>query len=107
MRYIMNSAVISTPGRYSYRLVEMEEAIRWLSGNDWISAIGYPETASALSALTGVSIPANRQMVEMQKGDEALVFRLTRRVSNPGMKGSLTSDFVRQNYEIGVLKKEG
>ncbi len=106
MRYILNSAVITTPGRYMYRLVSVEEAKEWLMRETFESTLGYQETAVCLSTITGIPIEVNRRMVQMQEGDEALVFRLTCRLDDPRMKGHIGEDFILANCEIGILKKE-
>jgi hypothetical protein len=42
----------------------------------------------------------------MQDGDEALVFRLTIRLSDPAVKGKINDlDFIKNNSEIGILRK--
>ncbi|RLI03275.1 hypothetical protein DRO30_01325 [Candidatus Bathyarchaeota archaeon] len=104
-KYILNSAVITLPGLYEYRLISVNEARKWLKNNDWESTIGYIETASALATLAGIPIPLNRKLVRMMPGDEALVFRLTCRLENPELKGKLSPDFVLKNCEIGILKR--
>jgi hypothetical protein len=104
-RYILNSAVITAPGRYSYRLVGIEEAKAWVSCGDFVSAIGYAETAQALASILGVQIPVQRIEVRMEPGDEALVFRLRVR-PEPSTKGNLGQDFLAQNTEIGLLVRE-
>lgn len=105
-RYILNSAVITTAGVYCYRLIPLDEAIAWLRAGGWESTIGYQETCDALSLLSGFEIPLNRRPVLMQAGDEALVFRLTCRLDNPQLKGKLSSQFVMQHCEIGILVKQ-
>lgn len=105
MRYILNSAVITTAGTYEYQLITPEEAKKWLEEGDFVSTIGYQETADALEVITGVKVDVNRQQIRMREGDEALVFRLTRRVENPNDKGTLSKEFVLNNCEIGILKK--
>lgn len=105
-RYILNSAVLTSPGRYSYRLVGAKEAQDWAQRGDFVSAVGYPETAELLSTLLGVEVPAQRVEVQMQPGDEALVFRLKVR-PEPGKKGSLGQDFLLENAEFGILVREG
>lgn len=104
-RFILNSAVLTSPGRYSYRLVEADEARDWAQRGDFISAVGYPETAEVLAALLGVEVPVQRVEVRMQPGDEALVFRLKTR-PEPGKKGSLGQDFLLENAEFGLLVRE-
>jgi len=104
-RYILNSAVITTEGIYIYRLITLDEAKKWLQNGDFLSTIGYQETANVLSFLTGISIPVNRKLIRMEKNDEALVFRLTCRLSAPELKGQLSKEFILRNCEIGILKK--
>ncbi len=108
-RYILNSAVITAPGVYEYRLITPEEAREWLRQGDWVSTVGYAETAEALATLAGMEIPVNRVIIKMEPGDEALVFRVvlppgTPRIT-PEMKGMLTREFIEQNSEIGILKR--
>jgi len=104
-KFILNSAVITTAGVYSYRLVDINQAYHWLSQGGWESTLGYKETAEALSLLTGISIPVNRRLIKMKEGDEALVFRLTVRLEDPNLKHKLSREFVLRNCEIGFLKK--
>lgn len=105
MRYILNSAVITTPGIYTYRLVGVDEAKKWIERGPFESTLGYLETAVCLSAITGIPIKVNRKMVRMQEGDEALVFRLTCRLDDPRLKGQVEVDFILANCEIGILEK--
>ncbi len=105
MRYILNSAVITTPGTYEYRLIETGEAISWLS-SEFISTIGYQETADALASIAGRHIPVNRKMIKMEACDEALVFRLTVRLTDPTVKGRINDrNWIIENSEIGILRK--
>jgi uncharacterized protein DUF1874 len=109
MRYLLNSAVITAPGVYEYRLIDAQTARVWLESGAFVSTCGYAETAAALEQLCGVPIPVNRQIITMQTGDEALVFRLvlppgSQRVA-PGSKGNLSVDFIAQHCEIGLLRR--
>lgn len=105
-RYILNSAVITTPGTYQYITGDAEKARRWLAEGEYTSTIGYQETCDALAAFTGVSVACNRQQIKMQDGDEALVFRLTVRLGDPALKGKINDpDFIKKNCEIGILRK--
>lgn len=108
MRYILNSAVITAPGYYEYRLITADEAKAWLAACDPmpLSTMGYQETADALERLTGYKFPVNRFIIKMQAEDEALVFRLTCRLNDPACKGKMTTDFILKNCEIGVLKRD-
>lgn len=107
MKYILNSAVITAPGAYEYHHISAEEARAFLDDGDFISTIGYPETAEALSTLINLPIHVNRKIIKMQPGDQALVFRLTCRVGADRLaiasKGTFTPEFVLANCEIGLL----
>jgi hypothetical protein len=105
MRYILNSAVIAEEGIYEYRKITLEDAKLWLQSGKICSAIGYEETASAIFSLTGYKPEVNRVEVRMREGDEALVFRLTKRVKDPEQKGELSKEYVLSNYEFGILKR--
>jgi len=60
-KYLLNSAVITTPGVYEYYIITPEQARAWYgNGADIISTIGYEETANALSLLLGSPVAVNR-----------------------------------------------
>ena len=107
MKYILNSAVITTPGQYSYRLIGVYEAQRWLANSGFESTIGYQETCDALEKIKSIRVYCKRRMVKMKTGDEALGVRLTCRMQDPSLKGKIKNpEFILQNCEIGLLKKE-
>jgi len=108
--FILNSAVITAPGTYEYDLIPLSQAKTWLHVHDWESCIGYEETAKALSKITGFEIPVNRKVITMEKGDEALVFRLVFPSGfkpDPSKKGQLSEEFILENCEIGHLGRVG
>ncbi len=51
MKYILNSAVITSPGEYRYRLINADEARKWAEGG-FLSTVGYEQTADALTQTT-------------------------------------------------------
>ena len=109
MRYILNSAVITAPGDYRYRLLTTEEAREWAEGGPWISTVGYEQTAEALSLLLGQPVPVDRRVIVMVPGDEALVFRLvfppgTPRI-DPADKGRLREEVLAGHFELGLLMR--
>lgn len=103
MKYILNSAVITNFGEFTYVPQTPEQASEFIPGAE--STIGYQATADALSELTGHPVALSRAQIKMQPGDHALVFRLTCRLDDPAMKGKLSAEFVRQNCEIGLLTR--
>jgi len=111
--YILNSAVITAPGIYRYRLLtpgEAAELLRvWCDPDAYpdppISYVGYEETAEAMAVLLNYRPAINRQTVKMMPGDQALVFRLTKRLSQAEMKGKLGLSLILFNCEIGLLER--
>ena len=105
-RYLLNSAVVTSPGRYEYWLCDVETARRWMAAGPVESTIGYQETADALATLLGAEVSVNRRMVNMQPGDEALVFRLTVRLADPSVKGRINDPaWIAGHSEIGILSR--
>ena len=110
MRYLLNSAVITTPGRYSYTLLSSEEARAWADAGEFISTVGYPETAAVAANILGKPVTVDRRTVKMLPGDEALVIRLalapgSARI-NPNDKGRLGEAVVAGHVEIGLLRRD-
>jgi hypothetical protein len=108
-RYLLNSAVITAPGRYEYRVVTAEEARAWAGLGPWQSTIGYTETASLAEVILGVRVPVDRRVIRMEVGDEALVIRLalppgSPRI-NPADKGRLGQAVVEGHVELGLLRR--
>lgn len=110
--YLLNSAVITAPGRYVYRLVSPELAKAWASmgAAPPISTIGYAQTAAALSEILGWKVRVHRCTIKMAPGDEALVFRLvlppgSQRI-DPGDKGRLSKAIMAGHFELGILTRE-
>jgi hypothetical protein len=107
MRYVLNSAVITAPGRYEYRLLTADQAREWAKAGAFNSTIGYEQTAEALGQILGCPVAVNRTTIQMTPGDEAIVFRLalppgTPRI-DPSDKGRLSQAVLAGYYELGLL----
>lgn len=132
MQYLLNSAVLTTFGTFTYQPLTREQARAWLttcvcehssgqvdgetcrtcrgSGYPWTSTMGYQETATALEELMEFpvgTIPVNRVQIAMEPGDAALVFRLmfppgSARL-DPHDKGRLREHLQAQHWELGLL----
>lgn len=108
MKYLLNSAVITSPGDYRYCLATAEAAKSWYNqGSVPISTIGYEQTAIALSQILESNVQVNRTTIQMEPGDTALVFRLvlppgTPRI-DPEDKGRLSQAILDGFYELGLL----
>ena len=101
MRYLLNSAVITAPGRYEYRLITQEEAADWMRQGGFTSRVGYPNTANHILAISGVRPDINREPTKMRPGDMALVVRLKYRMQNPGEKAAYQPG--PEDWEYGIL----
>lgn len=93
------------PGVYEYKLITSGEASDWLNNSQWTSTVGYEETAKALEIITGFKIPVNKIQIKMQLRDEALVYRLTKRLSDQEIKGKQGVETVIANSEMGILRR--
>ena len=104
-RYVMNAAVLPGFGDYSYRTITRVDARNWMLEGPYESAVGYPETAEAIAFALDVPAPAvNRIRIEMETGDEALVYRLQQRLPSE-TKGTLDWRQVAESAELGWLRR--
>ena len=94
MRYVLNSAVISRPGNYEYKLLTELEAEAWLKQDRFVSRVGSREAAQLIQDRFGVHCPLSCEPILMQPGDAALVVRLMYRPPDPAA-----------GWEIGLLKR--
>ena len=103
MLYIMNSPILTAPGKYVYERIDIERA-RQLLKEPFESAIGHEATAQFMSRLLGVEIPVNRVSIAKRPGDVAVIFRVKQRLEEGEV---LTEEELRNTpYEIGLLKRE-
>ena len=109
-RYALNSAVITTPGDYTCRLVTPNIARDWWCTSPVDPRIGYEETCAALARVLSIEPPpVDRRTIQMNPGDEALLFRIAlppnrRRVAvtAKGQQGLL---YLIRHCEIGLLRR--
>lgn len=102
--YILNSAVITNPGDYTYQLLTTDQAHGWLTSNpNAFSTIRYESTAKAFQVLFKKSVALNSIGITMEAGDEALVFRLKARISEKDIE--VGPNIVLQNLELGLLTR--
>jgi len=63
------------PVTLELRKVSLDEVKSVLS-NGFVSAVGHPSTASVLSRILDMEVPANRISIQLQPGDTLVVFQL-------------------------------
>lgn len=78
--WLLNSAVLTSYGDYSYVSITRDEALQLLQSEPFVSAIGHAATAAVLSEQLGIDVPLNRIQIAMDVADKAIVFRLRDRL---------------------------
>lgn len=101
----MSSAVITGPGVFAYQLLTLSQARAWLDRGPYESTVGYDATAEAMDILLGVRPAVQRGRALLRRGDEALIFRLTVRVTDERLKSHLTRDYVMKHCEVGLITR--
>ena len=100
--FVMNTPILTDWGTYKFEKISLQEVKNLLQGA-FMSAIGHEGTATIMTKLTGIEIPANRIAVKMQTGDKAVVFRLLSRLPEGKI---LSEDELKElPYEWGLLEK--
>lgn len=72
---ILNTSIITSPGRYDLIPVTLEQATEAVKALGHQSAVGHESTSKILSDLLGVAVPVNRQEYRQEPGGLALVFK--------------------------------
>jgi len=80
MNWLMNTSIVPNPGTFEVKEISPDEAESFVQAGGWQSAIGHQGTADVLTGLLGVPVPVNRVQATMDKGDQALVFKLATRL---------------------------
>ena len=102
-KYLLNSTVLTSFGTWEYALISVEEAKKFVA-SEFISAIGHPATAEFLSELLATEITANRCQIDMNIGDEALVFKILPRAKNEGQVFDKV-ELSKTQWTLGLLKR--
>jgi len=102
-RFLLSAAVIPGPGTYHFERCDAAAARQWLLAGEFVSAVGYAETARLIADLFLVECAVNRAMIAMEPGDEALVMRLKQRVPASELKGAVGVD--PASIELGLLRR--
>jgi len=109
---LLNSAIMPQPGWYRYTHISPEVAKRVLEEfGRFESFIGYEATARILEKLLALpegSIPVNRRTTKFERGQVAIVFRLTKRLPNEALKGALSEEeLLSWPHELGLIRYLG
>jgi len=101
---ILNTAIITTPGRYEMHTISVDSAQALVFQTNWVSAIGHEATAQILSEILQITIPVNRIAYVQQPRERAVVFKLRGRVE----EGRILSreEIEAIGYDLYVLTRE-
>ena len=102
---LLGSAVLTSEGRYQYRLISQPEAVELLRARaaEIASFVGHESTAALLTELVGVPFAANRGSVTQRTGETAVVVRLAQRA--PQASEYAHNELTARSLEWGLLKR--
>lgn len=101
---ILNCAILTAHGTFYYYPVTLEKAKEYIKENGFISAVGHAATATILSELLGVEIPANRIQAKQEGGQMAIVFSMNKRIEEGKI---LTREEIEEiGYTLNLLEKD-
>lgn len=103
MMVLMNSAMMPQPGRYQIDQVEPEMFATLLRECEFVSYIGYEQTAGFLSQLIGRQVTVNRCQTILNDGDILFICKLKYRLPDPSQKGSQINP---ENFEFFIATYE-
>ena len=104
MTYILNTSILTNYGRYEYEKISVDEAKKMLHGSKFTSAVGHKSTADAITTILGHLVPMNRTQIKMNKNDQAIVFKLQKRLPEGVVINSL-EELEKIGYEFGLLTR--
>ncbi len=101
---LLNSPVLTEPGAYRMYRVTTEDAGHLVHSQGFASAIGHEATARLISGLLNIECPVARQTYRQAVGEQALVFRLDRRMPEGEVVHSLAA-LEAIGYSWAVLER--
>ena len=93
------------PVTVELRRVGLDE-VKAILSSGFVSAVGHPSTASALSKILGMEVPANRVSIQLQPGDTLVVFRVVSPHGLIGFKPQSVSRVFSPGREATVSAQE-
>ena len=102
--YLLNSSVITDFGRYVYESIKIDTAAKMVKSMEFISAIGHQASADVMTQQLGTFIPSNRTSINMQVGDQAIVFKLKERLDEGRTYTSAEMQIMQTEW--GLLTRE-
>ena len=100
--YLLNSAVLTDFGVYTYKQISLDEAKSILK-DGFVSAVGHKGIADFLTKLFGRPVSYNGIEVRMKRGDVAVVYKIAQRL--PPMQELNADDLEKIPYVLGLLSR--
>ncbi len=101
---ILNCAIITAHGNYSYQSIPVKDAKTLINTRGFTSAVGHEATAKILSEILETEIPQNRIQAKQQPGQEALVFSMNQRI--PEGKILSREEIEEIGYSLNLLRRD-
>ena len=104
-RLILSTPLLQDFGCYDYFSMSLEEARAWMYQGPYFVAMRSRDLCYALHSLVGRNIfpLSGLETPTLRPGDEALVFYVPLSAEVRSAR-ELTSDYILQNYRLGLLK---
>lgn len=102
--YVLSSPTLPNDGVYDYHIISVFAARDWYKKHAPICNIGNQVVADALGLILGETLSARWRYIEMNKGDEALVFRLKLKPDSPLLKRP-RCDNILAHSQLFILRK--
>ena len=104
MLTLLNAPILTTFGSFTFELVEIEQAKQLVTANSFQSFIGHEITRKFLSEKLGVVIHYDRGNYLQQHGEQALIFRIKKRLGE-GQVLKTFEEIEAIGYEFGLLTR--
>ena len=102
---ILNCAILTSLGEFSYRKSSAEEVKKLIQENGFESAVGHKATAEILSQILETEIPQNRIQAKQEAGQIAIVFSMNKRIEEGRILNR--EEIEEVGYSINILEKKG
>lgn len=100
---LLNAPILTTYGTFEYQPIAVDIA-RELIHQGFDSYIGHESTCQILSQILRTKVPLNRAQYIQQSGDQAIVFRLNRRLAEGEVLHTL-EEVEAVGYELALITR--
>lgn len=102
---LLNAPIITNDGLFRCQTIPLYDARDLIQQHGFESAIGHAQTAAVISELLRINCPLRRVEFQQQAGQQALVFRLARRLEE-GRVLQRRDEFAQIGYSFMLITRE-